>query len=200
MTLTSRPPDGVRPDGRRLRTEESRRRVVAALLECVREGDFDPSAEAVAQRAGVGLRTVFRLFKDKDGLVRQMSEAVLSRISDLANAPLAGRTWREQLDDLMTRRFTAYEQVMPYRRAAMAHAHHSEVVRSNNETLRQHMRKMLSASLPADLRADHTRLDALEMILSIEAWIRLRIEQKLDPARARAAIRRAVFALLPAEA
>jgi hypothetical protein len=119
-----------------------------------------------------------------------MSEAVLSRIADLASAPLTGHTWREQLDDLMTRRFTVYEQVMPYRRAAMVHAHHSEVVRSNNETQRQHMRKMLAASLPADVRADHARLDALEMILSIEAWIRLRVDQRLDPARARAAVRR----------
>lgn len=198
MTLTSAPPEEVRLDGRRLRTEESRRRVVTALLECVREGDFDPSAEAVAQRAGVGLRTVFRLFKDKEGLVRQMSEAVLFRIADLASAPLAGASWREQLDDLMTRRFAVYEQVMPYRRAAMAHAHHSEVVRSNSETMRQHMRKTLTASLPAEIRADHARLDALEMILSIEAWIRLRIDQRLDPARARAAIRRAAAALVTA--
>lgn len=199
MTLTSTPNEEVRPDGRRLRTEESRRRVVTALLECVREGDFDPSAEAVAQRAGVGLRTVFRLFKDKEGLLRQMSEAVLSRISDLAKAPLDGSTWRERLDDLMSRRFTAYEQVMAYRRAAMAHAHHSEVVRLNNETMRQHMRKMLTASLPSGVRADHARFEALEMILSIEAWIRLRIEQRLDPARTRAAIRCAASALLASE-
>ncbi|HEY2049971.1 MAG TPA: TetR/AcrR family transcriptional regulator [Caulobacteraceae bacterium] len=199
MTLASTPPEDVRPDGRRLRTEESRRRVVAALLECVREGDFDPSAEAVAQRAGVGLRTVFRLFKDKEGLLRQMSEAILSRIADLASAPLHGETWREQLDDLMSRRFTAYEQVMPYRRAAMAHAHHSEVVRVNNEAMRQHMRKMLAASVTPEVRADHARFDALEMVLSIEAWIRLRVEQRLDPARARAAIRRAATALLAAE-
>ena len=128
--------DEVRKDGRRLRTEESRRRVVTALLECVREGDFDPSAEAIAQRAGVGLRTVFRLFKDKEGLFQQMSQVVLSRIADLAKAPPQGETWRERLDDLMTRRFAAYEQVMPYRRAALAHAHHSQVVRTNNETMR----------------------------------------------------------------
>jgi AcrR family transcriptional regulator len=200
MIVAPPPADDARPDGRRLRTEESRRRVVTALLECVRDGDLDPSAESVAQRAGVGLRTVFRLFKDKEGLLQQMSVAVLSGVANIADSPLEGETWRERLDDLMSRRFTAYEQVMPYRRAAMAHAHRSEVVRSNNEALRQHMRKMLAAALPQEIRADHARFDALEMVLSIEAWIRLRIEQRLDQSRARAAIRRTVHALLPPDA
>jgi AcrR family transcriptional regulator len=74
-TLLIPPPatEDIRIDGRRLRTAESRRRVVAALLDCVRDGDFDPSAEVVASRAGVGLRTVFRLFTDKEGLFRQMT-------------------------------------------------------------------------------------------------------------------------------
>jgi AcrR family transcriptional regulator len=200
MTVTTPiPPGEVRKDGRRLRTEESRRRVVTALLECVREGDFDPSAEAIAQRAGVGLRTVFRLFKDKEGLFQQMSQVVLSRIADLAKAPPHGETWRERLDDLMTRRFAAYEQVMPYRRAAQAHAHHSQVVRTNNETMRQHMRRTLSAVLPQEVRSDHSLFEALEMVLSIEAWIELRNDQRLDPSRARAAIRRLTSALLAAQ-
>lgn len=200
MTVTTPiPTDEVRKDGRRLRTEESRRRVVTALLECVREGDFDPSAEAIAQRAGVGLRTVFRLFKDKEGLFQQMSQVVLSRIADLAQAAPHGETWRERLDDVMTRRFAAYEQVMPYRRAAQAHAHHSQVVRSNNETMRQHMRRTLSAVLPQEVRSDHSLFEALEMVLSIEAWIGLRNDQRLDPSRARAAIRRATSALLASQ-
>ncbi|MBV8684464.1 MAG: TetR/AcrR family transcriptional regulator [Caulobacteraceae bacterium] len=200
MTLpTPIPSEEVRKDGRRLRTEESRRRVVNALLECVREGEFDPSAEAIAQRAGVGLRTVFRLFKDKDGLFQQMSEVVLARIADLANAPMQGETWRERLDDLMGRRFSAYEQVMPYRRAAVAHAHHSHVVRTNNEAMRQHMRRNLSAVLPQEVRSDHSLFEALELVLSIEAWIGLRIDQRLEPSRARAAVRRATSALLASQ-
>ena len=197
MTLsTSIPTDEPRKDGRRLRTEESRRRVVTALLECVREGDFDPSAEAIAQRAGVGLRTVFRLFKDKEGLFQQMNHVVLARIADLAQAAPKGETWREQLDDLMTRRFTAYEQVMPYRRASQAHAHHSQFVRTNHESLRQQMRRVLSGIVPQPVRADHSLFDALEMALSIEAWITLRVDQRLEPSRARAAVRRATTALL----
>lgn len=46
-------------DGRKLRSEDSKRRIVSAMLELVREGRMAPTAEEVANRAEVGLRTVF---------------------------------------------------------------------------------------------------------------------------------------------
>ena len=55
-------------DGRRLRSQDSRARIVAAMLDLIREGEIAPSAELVASRANVGLRTVFRHFKDMDSL------------------------------------------------------------------------------------------------------------------------------------
>ena len=47
-------------DGRKLRSEDSKRRIVSAMLELVREGKMAPTAEEVANRAEVGLRTVFQ--------------------------------------------------------------------------------------------------------------------------------------------
>jgi AcrR family transcriptional regulator len=169
--------------------------VVAALLDCVADGEFDPSAETVAQRAGVGLRTVFRLFSDKETLISQVSQAVLSRIADLASAPLRGATWRERLEDMMTRRFAAFEQVMPYRRAGQAHAHHSPFVRMNNQAMTQALRETLAGVLPPELSADRDAFEALDMALCVDAWIRLRVDQRLEPASARTAVRRMVAAL-----
>ncbi len=195
------PPSGpkvVRIDGRRLRTQESKRRVVGALLQCVREGDYDPSAEAVALRAGVGLRTVFRLFKDKDGLIRQMSETVYAELAGVAGAPLKGETWRERLDDLLRRRVSAFEQVMPYRRAALAHVHHSDVVQVNNRTLQQVQRQALVAALPETLQTDAELVDALDLVLCIDSWIHLRMDRDLKAAQAKIIIKRLVDAVLSA--
>ena len=55
-------------DGRLLRSERSRQRIADALYELVGEGELTPSAQMVADRAGVGIRTVFRLFSDMDAL------------------------------------------------------------------------------------------------------------------------------------
>ncbi|MDE2356083.1 MAG: TetR/AcrR family transcriptional regulator [Alphaproteobacteria bacterium] len=190
---------GVRVDGRRLRTQESRRRVVAALLQCVREGDYDPSAEAVALRAGVGLRTVFRLFKDKDGLMRQMSETVYAELSSVTNAPFKGDTWRERLDDLIRRRVTAFEQVMSYRRAALAHVHHSPVVQLNNRLLQAGQREGLVAVLPERVVAQTEIVDALDLALCIDSWIHLRMDRGIKPAQAKAVVKRLADALLAGE-
>ena len=61
------------PDGRRLRSERNKQKIVTAMMELVREGDYDPSVASIAERAGVGLRTVFRHFDDVDTLYREMS-------------------------------------------------------------------------------------------------------------------------------
>ncbi|MBT5683609.1 MAG: TetR family transcriptional regulator, partial [Gammaproteobacteria bacterium] len=63
-------------DGRKLRSEDSKRRIVSAMLELVREGRMAPTAEEVAKRAEVGLRTVFRRFKDMESLYAEMSVAI----------------------------------------------------------------------------------------------------------------------------
>jgi AcrR family transcriptional regulator len=186
----------VRMDGRRLRTAESRRRVIAALLECVRDGDFDPSAEVVAARAGVGLRTVFRLFVDKEGLFREMSAAVRSRMATLALAPLKGQTWRERLDDMIKRRFIAFEEAMPFRRAALAHAHYSKVISANNKAIQAALRHTLAEVLPPEVTADSPTFEAIDMALCIDMWIRLRTDQDLKPAQAKATVNRVIGALL----
>ncbi len=190
------PADIFRMDGRRRRTAESRGRVIEALLDCVRAGDFDPSAEVVASRAGVGLRTVFRLFTDKEGLFGEMSEAVRAQMATLALAPLKGETWRERLEDLMSRRFTAFEQAMPFRRAALAHAHHSATINANNRAIQAALRQTLMAVLPAEVTGEGPTFEALDAALSIDLWIRLRTDQDLRPAEAQAAVRRVITALL----
>ena len=70
-------------DGRKLRSQDSKRRIVAAMLELVREGRIAPTAEEVANRAEVGLRTVFRRFKDMESLYAEMAVAIDSKIDSV---------------------------------------------------------------------------------------------------------------------
>ena len=75
-------------DGRKVRRRNNRRRIVAAMLELVRDGAISPGAEEVAERAGVGLRTVFRHFDDMESLYREMAEAMRHELQPLVAAPL----------------------------------------------------------------------------------------------------------------
>ena len=81
------------------------------MLELVREGGVSPSAELVAARADVGLRTVFRHFKDLESLYGEMSAAIETELMALVHTPFKGVTWRDRVLELVERRGGAYEKI-----------------------------------------------------------------------------------------
>ena len=58
----------LKPDGRLLRSERSRHLIVEATTELIDEGVLTPTAQQVAKRANVGIRSVFRHFDDMDSI------------------------------------------------------------------------------------------------------------------------------------
>lgn len=58
-------------DGRRARRERSRIAVIDAVFALVRDGKVPPTAESVAERAGVSVSSVFRNFDGLDDVQRQ---------------------------------------------------------------------------------------------------------------------------------
>jgi AcrR family transcriptional regulator len=180
------------PDGRRRRSQDSRARIVAAMLELVRGGDLDPGAEQVAAHAKVGLRTVFRHFKDMDSLYREMSVVIEGELAQVISQPLKGETWREQLGDLIGRRALAFEKIGPYKRASDVHRHASPTLETNHARLVEGSRNNMRRILPAEIADDALIVETLDLLLSYEAWSRLRREQGLAPKRAREVVEAAV--------
>lgn len=192
------PVEAAEPDGRRRRSQDSRARIVAAMLELVREGDPSPSAELVASRADVGLRTVFRHFKDLESLYREMSAAIEAELMALVHTPFKGVTWRERVLELVERRGGAYEKVGPFKRASEAHRHHSPALALDNAKMVEISREILRRQLPPELAKDRVRFEAIDLLLSFDAWNRLRRDQALSPRRATQVLRAMIDALLDA--
>jgi AcrR family transcriptional regulator len=187
-------PDGAayEPDGRRRRSQDSRARIVAAMLELVQAGDVDPGAERVAAQAQVGLRTVFRHFKDMDSLYREMATVVEGELEEVLKLPLQGDTWKGQLADLIARRAVAFEKIGPYKRASNVHRHASRHLEAQHAMLVDQSRIRLKALLPDEIAGDPLALETLDLLLSFEAWSRLRQEQGLTPKRAKDVVTEAV--------
>jgi len=184
------------PDGRRRRALDSRARIVAAMLALIQGGDLSPSAEAVAAQAGVGLRTVFRHFADMEQLYLEMTAVMEAELRAVADQPFVGRTWRERVLELIPRRGGVFEAITPFRRAADARRHTSVVLQELHDRLAGALRQILRAQVPKSLADDALRFEALDLLLSFEAWDRLRRDQHLSPAAARAALDGAVRALI----
>lgn len=186
-------------DGRRRRSQVSRERIVAAMMALVEEGQMNPVAEVVADRAQVGLRSVFRHFNDMESLYAEMA-AKLAREYLPALAPFESADWHGQLIESIARRISVYERLLPFKRAADAHRHESQVIQNNHAVTSHLMRARLRDLLPPMLRDDPLAFETLDFLLSIDSWQRLRSEQKLTVEQARLVVETQVNALVQPQA
>lgn len=185
----------VELDGRRQRSDASRRKIAQAMIDLLREGEADPSADQVAERAGVGRRTVFRLFSDMEGVFREMHAIMTARLTPEFSRALTAPTWRGRLDELIERRAKTFEQMLPIKTAADARRYTSNFLKTEHKNITRLQRQALLAVLPATL-ARNDMLEALDLTLSFEAWRRLRYEQDLSLKQAQDVLRRLVSALV----
>jgi AcrR family transcriptional regulator len=183
-------------DGRRRRSQDSRARIVQAMLELVHAGDVAPAAEEVAARADVGLRTVFRHFKDMESLRREMTAVIEAELHAVIDQPLKGATPCERLREILQRRATVYEKIGPFKRAADVHRNHSTFLQASHARLVTGSRDILRRELPPEIARDRARFEAIDLLLSFEAWSRLRREQGLSIKRASEVLESAVGKLL----
>ena len=133
-------------DGRRERAVASRARILEAMVDLIQAGEVQPSAEAVAIRAGVGVRTVFRLFNDVEGLHRGLQQVMDERLAPIYDEPVHG-TLAERLDQLVARRAVVFEKLARPKAFADANrarspsltAGHQAFVRRQRELLLRHL-------------------------------------------------------------
>src|SRR5262245_27280839 len=106
-------------DGRTARRERNRVAVLDAVLALFSEGDLRPTAEAVAHRSGVSLRSVYRYVADRGELVLAAIERHHAKIEDLFLIPDLGRgPLADRIERFVAARVTLYEAIAPTHRAA----------------------------------------------------------------------------------
>ncbi len=183
-------------DGRRQRSERSRAQIVAAMLAVIEGGDMDPGAAAVAEAAGVSLRTVFRHFEEMDSLYRELNAQLEADILPMVLTPFEARDWQGRAREVVTRRARIYERLMPFKTAAHARRFQSRYLMDAHLRFLAIERAALQAILPAEVRSNTALFAAFEMVTGFQSWQRLRQDQNLEPEDAEAAMRFAVERLL----
>ena len=184
-------------DGRLLRSERSRQRIADALYELIGEGELAPSAQRVADRAGLGIRTVFRLFTDMEALYATINERLEADVAPFQRiAPTEGASLDERLEAMIAARVGLYDRFGPYLRATHRLRDRSEFLAGEFRKLVLTLRERLLLWLPELERAPAELVEALDQATSFEAWDRLRIEQRLSRPRAQSTLHFAARALV----
>lgn len=187
-------------DGRRARALENRRRATRAMLDLIRTSSDLPTAEAVADRAGLSRRTVFRLFEDLDAMRRAAADMLFAEVLERFPPPLTSGHQDRDVEALVSHRVSVYEHVMPVRRMAERLKWTVPGVRQDQargrELERMHLASFLAPHLPADEHARREILDALQVATAWGAWATLRDDLGLGKDRAKAVMLRMVRGLV----
>lgn len=187
------------PDGRTRRADEGRRRVSEALVALVVETGVMPDVAAVARRARVGRRSVFRYFDGVEGLEVETAREMRRTFTERVPLPEPAGSFEARLAALALHRGDLYEAITPVRRfldAARVRGNPpiDAIVDEGRAALRAHLCRMLAPELERHPGA----LAGADLATSWEGWRALREGQGLSVARARAEIIRVLQALFAA--
>ena len=168
-------------DGRRQRSERSQTAIIEAALSLMDEGTLVPTAQQIADRAGVGIRSFFRHFADMDSLFLAADDMLLSsyealfKVDDRTGA-LASRV--ERAVDLYG---NAFAELRPIILCTQAQLWRSPKLKENYAWHQKRLRKELELWLPEVAALPKDRREALHAVASFDMWHRLREHQGLSP-------------------
>jgi AcrR family transcriptional regulator len=190
--------DAVRPeaDGRRARGASNRARIIQAMVELVAAGDPDPNADAVAAKADLSVRTVFRHFEDKDAIFHAIDDLLVAAYQPLLTAPYRSADWKGRLFELIERRCMINEAAALFRISAVMERYRSQFIAAKYRRLHAGEKRMLDAILPPDLQTTTQAGRALLIACSFDTWRLLRQDEELSPEDTQAAIRQLVEDIL----
>jgi AcrR family transcriptional regulator len=150
------------------RSARTRERLVAATMAAVANGE-DPTADRIAERAGVSERTIFRLFGDLPGLwkaVRAQMAADLARLLEVG--PFEGDTRQR-----------------------------TPPIRQGRDALDRVLRAQTAEALAPELAAHAASISpAIDSLLSYESWKYLRAGRGLGPRQVANLLEAAVLRLV----
>jgi TetR/AcrR family transcriptional regulator, regulator of autoinduction and epiphytic fitness len=189
-------------DGRVARSHRTREAVVDALLDLINEGDLQPTAARIAERAKVSLRLVFHHFNDLETIYAALAKRQLERVAPLMkpaispSMPLASR-----IGEFVAQRARTLEFIAPVRRAALLREPFTPSLANQLAGARTLARRQIQTCFAAELDAcegaeRRELLHALDIALSWDAWDMMRRQQGLSESEARRVMDRIARTLL----
>lgn len=182
-------------DGRAARAKRSRQKIIEATLDLYTDGIYVPTAQLVADRSGLGIRTVFRHFSEMEQLFIEGDKMLHARFAALPKVTPVGDL-ENRLSQLIDLRMDNCERFAPFIRAAQAQMWRYKELRKNYRKIVKIQRQRLFEFLPELETFDPVTQDAAEIAISFELWNRLRHTQKKSRAATKQIMHKTLASLL----
>jgi len=162
-------------DGRRLRSVTSQNIIVDAMMTLIQRGILEPTAQQVADEAGIGIRTVFRQVQDKENLFSKMDEKVRAALQEtLKKATNPRGNLEERIERLIELEAEIFEKNLQFLRATLANKWKYRTLQKNYERNQRNIKSLLYTWIPELNNLPESKQILLMSVNSAGYWIELR--------------------------
>ncbi len=155
---------------REQKKEEVRTRIADALIELLAEGRMDINHDLVAERTGLGRRTVYRYFPDREALLTSAT----SRVRELAGPRVTFPATEADLTDALHDIYTGLDRIAPIATLVRSTSQGRAMRRSDNDR-RVDAYTKAAADLVKDLPPEDQKLaTAVLQVLHTTPWLEMR--------------------------
>ncbi|TDV57706.1 TetR/AcrR family transcriptional regulator [Actinophytocola oryzae] len=185
-----------RTDGRTLRAERTRESIIDAHMALILEGDLQPTARRVAERAGVSLRTLWGHFADLEALFASAGRRTLEiQYANYRPVPV-DQPLADRIDQFCRQRAHMLEVIAGASRAAQIRLPYSKQLRVNRSHHTDRLRAEIEELFAEELAGDADLLTAVLVATTWPAWMGARDDLGLTVEQATTVMHRTVTALL----
>jgi AcrR family transcriptional regulator len=198
-------PKHPRADGRLQRSARTKKALIEAYLDLLREKPQAPTGPEIAKRAGCSVRSVFVRFPDLLTLSLAAADSAFGQAVAQATVPNLDADLHTRLKSQVETRAAICEQWLPLWRALLRYQSVSEELAIRIKRIRAALIARLELVYEPELstlsEAEHTQLLlALDILTDFESWGRMREDHGLSIEAARDLWINAIRRMLPAAA
>ncbi len=189
-------------DGRRARGLRTRDAIISALLDLVAGGDVAPTAQRIADRAGVSVRSVYQHFADVEGLYADAAERTYEWVRETSKSIDTSLPVPKRVDVYSESRANTLESLLAFHRAVRLMEPTSDRVRAYRLAMEKWEKERVGKVFAPELRAmdasqRSAALAGIDVLASADSWDHLR-RNGLSARVARQVLRSGILCLLGA--
>lgn len=160
-------------DGRAMRSQRSKQAMIDAAVHLVVDLGFFPTAQQVADEAGVTIRTLFRHFPDMDVLYREVHQASITQFAKEYDKALREGDLDDRIRSVLLTFSAAYKKQQNLILVTKGRMLQSDFLRANYKKLQKALVPKLAEFIPElnSLSVDNREL--LVALVSFEFWNRM---------------------------
>lgn len=190
-----------RIDGRNLRAESTRRKIIVGARALVEEQGRLPKVADVARRSDVSVRSVFQHYQDVETLFIAVVDAIADDLEGTRRDIDDSGTLEDRVRELAEQQGRLYERLMPAvlagRQLNPPPAPLVERAEYHEAALRQRLETIFHAELASLTDAAQAEaLEAMQTVAGWDCWISLRQRQGMEVERATTTMGRLILAVV----